>query len=116
MGYEERGVDRFVRDDGGLAFDEGLAALRLRPGADEPLSVLVRLFLARERLPVATVAAALAPVGVDAAAAVGLVVVRDGGVQARFALQPFEDLIIASDRSSPRLRPGGGCSSRARRL
>ena len=29
-------------------FDDGLAALRLRPDADEPLSVLVRLFLARE--------------------------------------------------------------------
>ena len=40
-----------MRDDGGLGFAEGLAALRLRPDADEPLSVLVRLFLARESLP-----------------------------------------------------------------
>jgi methylase of polypeptide subunit release factors len=103
-GYDEGGVDRLVRDDGGLGFDEGLAALRLRPGAGELLSVLVRLFLARESLPVATAAAALGQVDLGALAGTGLIAVRDGAVRTRFALQPFDGLVIASDRSAARLR------------
>jgi SAM-dependent methyltransferase len=102
-GFDEGGVDRLVRV-GGLGFDEGLAALRLRPRADGPLAVLVRLFLARETLPVALVAGALEPVEVHELARAGLVTAADGLVRARVALQPFAGLIIASDRLAPRMR------------
>jgi len=103
-GFDEAGVDRLVRDDGGLGFEDGLAALRLRPVADEPLCVLVRLFLARESLPLATAAAALGDVDVHELAGTGLVAVRNGAVRARFALQPFDGLIVASDRFVSRMR------------
>lgn len=104
MGYDEDGVDRLVRDDGGLGFEDGLAALRLRPAAGEPLSVLVRLFLARERLPVAAVTAALSGVDPHELATAGLVTIRDGAVSARVALQPFDGLVVASDRGAARMR------------
>ena len=104
VGYDEDGVDRLVRDDGALGFEDGLAALRLRPEADEPLSLLVRLFLARESLPVATAAVALGAVDLPELVRSGLVAVRDGVVRTRFALQPFEGLVLASDRSAGRLR------------
>jgi methylase of polypeptide subunit release factors len=104
-GFDQGGVDRLVRDSGSFGFDEGLAALRLRPGADEPLAVLVRLFLSRESLPTATVAGALAPVDVHELARAGLVTVSDGLVRTRVALQPFEGFIIASDRLASRMRP-----------
>ena len=100
VGFDERGVDRLARANGSLTFDEGLAAVRLRPDANEPLCALVRLFLARESVPVETAAAALDPVGVDELARAGLAGVRNGAVRARFALQPFEGLVIASDRSA----------------
>jgi methylase of polypeptide subunit release factors len=103
-GYEESRVDRLVRDDRGLGFEDGLAALRLRPEADEPLCVLVRLFLAREGLPIATAAAALGQVDLRELAGTGLVAVRDGVVRARFALEPFEGLVVASDHAAGRLR------------
>lgn len=99
-GYDEAGVDRLVRDDRGLGFEEGLAALRLRPEADEPLCVLVRLFLGRESVPAATLAAALERVDLDALAGTGLIAVREGVVRARFALEPFAGLVVASDRSA----------------
>jgi len=105
VGFDEDGVDRLVRHSGSLGFDEGLAALRLRPGADEPLAVLVRLFLARQTLPTAAVAGALEPVDVGELARAGLVTVSDGTVRARFALQPFAGLLIASDRLASRMRP-----------
>lgn len=103
-GFDHAGVDRLVRDDRALGFEEGLAALRLRPDAEEPLSVLVRLFLARESLPVPLAAAALEDVDLRELAGTGLVAVREGVVRARLALQPLDGLVIASDRSAARLR------------
>src|SRR5205823_12483624 len=89
---------------GSFGFDEGLAAVRLRPGAEEPLAVLVRLFLAREPLPVAVAAGALEPVDLRELAHAGLLTIGDDAVRARFALQPFAGLIIASDRLASRMR------------
>ena len=66
--------------------------------------MLVRLFLARETLPIATVAGALEPVDLGELARIGLVTATDGVVRARFALQPFAGLILASDRLAPRMR------------
>ena len=66
--------------------------------------MLVRLFLARERLPVEAVAEALDPVDLRELARTGLVAVADGIVHARFALQAFDGLVLASDRSASRLR------------
>jgi methylase of polypeptide subunit release factors len=105
-GYEEESVERVVRDDGRIPFRVGLAALRLRPDADEPLAVLIRLFLAGETLPPEQVSAALAPVDLAGLQRAGLIALRGGGVAARVALQPFEGLVIASDRGTPRPRPG----------
>jgi methylase of polypeptide subunit release factors len=102
-GFHEGGVDRLVRG-GSLGFDEGLAALRLRPEADEPLAVLVRLFLSRDTLPVALAAGALEQVDLRELVRAGLVTVADGSVRARVALQPFAGLIIASDRLASRMR------------
>jgi methylase of polypeptide subunit release factors len=106
VGYDEDGVERLVRDEGRLGFGDGLAALRLRPEADEPLSVLVRLFLGGERLPSALVSAALADVGIDELSRTGLLGVRDGLVRARLALEPFLGLVLASDRAATRPRAG----------
>ena len=105
-GYEEESVERVVRDDGRLPFAVGLAALRLRPDADEPLSVLLRLFLGGESLPRELLRAALAPVDIAELQREGLITVRGGAVAARVALQPFGGLVIASDRSTSRPRPG----------
>ena len=62
--------------------------------------MLVRLFLAHERLPVSTVADALGGMDLQGLARTGLVAVRDRAVRSRFALQPFEGLVVASDHSS----------------
>ena len=104
VGYDEARVERLVRDGGALGFEDGLAAVKLRPGGEEPLSLLVRLFLARERLPVATAARALGPVDPHELAGTGLIAVRDGFVRTRFGLQPFDGLVVASDRTAERLR------------
>jgi hypothetical protein len=104
VGYDEAGIGRLVRDDGALGFAEGLAALRLRPEADEPLSVLVRLFLARESLPLAIVGDALREVGLRELAATGLLTVRGAFVRARMALEPYQGLVVASDGSAGRSR------------
>jgi methylase of polypeptide subunit release factors len=104
VGYDEDGVERLVRDEGRLGFGAGLASLRLRPGADEPLSALVRLFLAGERLPRALAAAALPPAEIEELGRKGVLAVRDGLVQARLALEPFHDLVVAADRLSTRRR------------
>ena len=93
-----------MRDDRGLGFAEGLAALRLRPDADEPLSVLVRLFLGRESLPLTIVDAALDGVGPHELAAAGVLTVRGDVVHARLTLEPFEGLVLASDGSAGRSR------------
>jgi len=105
-GYEEESVERLVRDDGRISFGVGLAALRLRPDAGEPLPVTIRLFLAGESLPREQVVAALAPVDLAGLQRAGLITVRGGAVAARVALQPFERLVIASDRGTTRPRPG----------
>ena len=104
MGYDEERVERLVRNDGGLGFEDGLAALRLRPEADEPLPALVRLFLAREPIPTATAAAALGDLDLAELSRAGLISVRNGVVRARLALQPFEGLVLASDRSGAKPR------------
>ncbi len=91
-----------MRDDGGLGFPEGLAALRLRPDADEPLSVLVRLFLAGESLPLTIAGNALEEVDPHELAATGLLTVRGDVVRARLTLEPFEGLLLASDLSAAR--------------
>jgi methylase of polypeptide subunit release factors len=103
-GYDEDGVEALVRDGGRLGYGDGLAALRLRPEADEPLSVLIRLFLGGERLPSALVAGALEDVELEELARTGLLGVRDGLVRARLLLEPFQELVVASDRSSARPR------------
>jgi methylase of polypeptide subunit release factors len=92
-----------VRDGGGLGFAEGLAALRLRPERDEPLAVLVRLFLARESLPVTIAGVAL---GNDphALAATGFLAIRDGVVRSRLSVEPFKGLLLASDGFAGRPR------------
>jgi methylase of polypeptide subunit release factors len=95
-GYDERGLHRAVREGGLVGLAEGLAALPLRPDADEPLSVLARLLLGGEAIEVGLAAAALAPL---APSELGeLLTVRDGVVRAHVRLQPFEGLLIASDR------------------
>jgi len=94
-GYDERGLDERVRGGDRLSAPEGLAALRLRPEADEPASVLVRLFLAGETLDEPLVAAALAPLA--APDLPELLSVRDGTVRARVRLEPFDGLVVASD-------------------
>ena len=64
----------------------------------------MRLFLAREQLPVAAAAGALGEVALRELAASGLIAVRSGVVRARFALEPYRGLVVASDRSAIRLR------------
>jgi methylase of polypeptide subunit release factors len=103
-GYDEAGIEALVRDEGRLGFGDGLAALRLRPEADEPLSVLVRLFLGGEQLPRTLVTSALAPVGVEELGRAGLLGARDGLVRARLLLEPLQELVVASDRPSTRPR------------
>jgi methylase of polypeptide subunit release factors len=100
-GYTETGVDLVVRDDGRLGFEEGLAGLRIRPDAEEPLSVLVRLFLAGEELELILASSALAPL--DPAELDELLTVRNGRARARVRLHPFAGLVIAAD---PADRPG----------
>lgn len=85
-----------MRDGGGLGFVEGLAALRLRPERDEPLAVLVRLFLARESLPLTVAGDALGNDTQELVAA-GLLAVRDGVVRSRLSVEPFKGLLLASD-------------------
>ena len=92
-----------MRDNGRIGLDEGLAALRLRPSADERLAVLARLFLGGETVGTRLAAAALDPVAPIELAA--LLAVEDGSVRARVRLEPFEGLFVASDRTRP-LRPG----------
>ena len=93
-----------MRDGGDLGFAEGLAALRLRPERDEPLSVLVRLFLARESLPLTLAADALGEVDPQELAATGLLAVRDGVVRSRLTMEPFKGLVLLSDGSASRTR------------
>jgi hypothetical protein len=93
-----------VRDGGGIGSAEGLAALRLRPECDEPLSVLVRLFLARETLLLAIAGNALGQIDLNELAAAGLLTVRDGVVRSRLVLEPFKGLVLGSDGTAGRAR------------
>jgi SAM-dependent methyltransferase len=95
-GYDERGLRRVVREGGVIGLAEGVAALPLRPDADEPLSVLARLFLGGEPIETALAASALAPF--EPGELGELLTVRNGVVRPRVRLEPFEGLLIASDR------------------
>jgi methylase of polypeptide subunit release factors len=94
-GYTEPAIDRLVRDGGILAFDEGLAALRLRPDADERLTALVRLFFACEPIELDLAAAALEPVSPTELGE--LLTIRDGTARSHVCLQPYEGLLVAVD-------------------
>jgi methylase of polypeptide subunit release factors len=72
-----------------------VAALPLRPDAEEPLLVQARLFLGGEAIDAGLAAAALAPVAPTDLP--DLLTVRDGIVRSRVRLDPFEGLLIASD-------------------
>jgi methylase of polypeptide subunit release factors len=101
--YDEESVRELVQQDG-LDFGRGLAALRLRPSADERLSRLVRLFLAADVLTAPFAAAALAPLTLEALVAAGIVEQRDDGVRSLVRLDPIEQLIVASDPQVPQRR------------
>ena len=101
--YDEESVRELVRQDG-LDFGRGLAALRLRPSADERLSRLVRLFLAADVLTAPSAAAAVAPLTLEALVAAGLIEHRDDGVHSLVRLDPIEQLIVASDPQVPQRR------------
>jgi methylase of polypeptide subunit release factors len=98
--YNEGGVREIVRPDS-LDLARGIAAVRLRPAADEPLGRLVRLFLAGEELDLGSASEALSPLTPAELEAAGLVERAPGGVRATVRLTPFRGLVIASDRCSP---------------
>jgi methylase of polypeptide subunit release factors len=95
-GYDERRLGRAVRDGGLLGFAEGLAALHLRPDADERLLVQARLFLGGEAIEARLAAAALAPLAPSDVA--DLLTVQNGVVRSRVRVEPFAGLLVASDR------------------
>ena len=94
-GFDEEGLHRDVRDGGHVGLEEGVAALSLRPEADEPLSVLARLFIGGEAIEVRLAAAAFAPLAPSELSE--LLTVRNGVVRSRVRLEPFEGLLVASD-------------------
>jgi hypothetical protein len=65
-----------------------------------PLGTLTRLFVLARPAPLGEAAAALDPVTVDEAAALGLVEQRGDDVCSRVRLEPIGDLLIASDHAS----------------
>ena len=95
-GYDEQGLRRVVREGGLVGLAEGVAALPLRPEAEEPLPVQARLFLGGEAIEAGLAAAALAPL--EPSELSDLFTVRNGVVRARVRLEPFEGLLIGSDR------------------
>lgn len=99
-GYDEESVYELVREDG-LDFGRGVAALRLRPSANERLGRLLRLFLAGEELEASAVAAAVAPLTLEELMTAGLVERSDGGIRALVRLDAVEGLIVASDHHLP---------------
>jgi methylase of polypeptide subunit release factors len=99
--YDERTVRELVCVDG-LDAVHGLAALSLRPTADQPLARLVRLFLAGDGLDTDAAEAALAPATIDDLETAGVVErTPEGKVRARVRLDPVRGLIVASDHRRP---------------
>ena len=101
VGFDERGVDRLARANGSLSFDEGLAAsgsgrTRTSRSACSCVSFSRERACRSQPWPARSSRSACtswrAPVWRGS----------DGRVRARVALQPFEGLMIASDRSASR--------------
>lgn len=74
-----------------------LAALGLRPDADAPGTLLVRLFAGGEELAEDAVARALAPASVAELAAEDVLDRADGRVRALVRIEPFRDVLVLSD-------------------
>lgn len=81
--------------------DELPFLLRLLPDG-EPLSTLIKLFRLGVAVGRADAASALGPVPLERLAAMGLVTLGTGVVEAEVSLLPFEDLLIAADRREQR--------------
>lgn len=106
-GYAGGGVATRIGADATDALARMVAtpARRALGDADDPLATLTRLLWLGDAVPVDAAAAALPTVGVDGAAALGLVEVHDGAVAPLLAIRPhaFRDVLgvgewwIASD-------------------
>ena len=98
-GYSSEGVRAAVDADGSgvtpRSVDLPLLLRRLPP--DRPLHLLVRLFLLAVPVPRAAADAALSPLGLDDAIAMGLVRLDGDDAVARVRLAPYADLVLASD-------------------
>jgi methylase of polypeptide subunit release factors len=94
-GYDEAGLEDTVLEAGRVTLAEGIAALPLRPDADEPLLLLARLFLGGEAVDARRALAVLAPLSPEDLADV--LIVSDGAMHARVKLEPFGGLLVASD-------------------
>jgi methylase of polypeptide subunit release factors len=101
MSYSDERVRELVHPDG-LDLARGIAALRLRSTADEPLGRLLRLFLAGEELDLDAAIETLAPLALDQLEAAELVQQTPRGVRALVRLTPIRGLVLASDP-----HPGG---------
>lgn len=77
------------------AIDRGV--LRRRTAESTPLHTLVQLFVAGEAVEEPAVAAALAPLSIDALAAAGVLTVDDGRVRAAAMLVPLDKLLTVRD-------------------
>ena len=71
-----------------LARDRATPARRLLAGADDPVAVLVRLFVLGDALPPGVVAAALPTLGVAGAVRLGILADEGDGLRAQLDLQP----------------------------
>jgi SAM-dependent methyltransferase len=102
--YDADHVKKLVCFDG-LDPLRGVAALRLRPGADEPLALLVRLFVGGETLDGDRGAAAVAPVSLSRLQTAGVLARAHDGVRALVRLDPLLGIVVASDprRANARL-------------
>jgi len=94
--YEPDHVKKLVCVDG-LDPVRGVAALWLRPGADEPLALLVRLFIGGETLDGDRAAAAVAPVSLSRLQTAGVLERAHDGVRALVRLDPLPGIVVASD-------------------
>src|SRR3954467_11963380 len=104
--YDARSVRSLVRADG-LEMGPGLAVLRLRPEGEEPLGLLVRLFLGGEDLDAGAAAAALAPAGLDDLIEAGILEpAGDGAVRSTVRIDPVRGLLVAADHRRPGPSPG----------
>jgi methylase of polypeptide subunit release factors len=91
-GFTVEGVAEALGEGARAALDRGEPEPAARAvGEASPLATLVRLFLLGEARPVADVAAAIAPVGLDEAVDAGLLARGDGAVVASLDLRPHAD-------------------------